>query len=233
MSLSKVYKSGSYSGMDVLTFAEFDDEAGNGGGVKLAGRVCSQEEDWTPQKPQQAAAPEAPQASEPAPDIQQELEQAYLKGIQAGRDEAEQRIGSAVTAFSQALEDISRLREAILKNSTDDMLRLVMAIVEQVIPTEISTNPEIIHQTLKKALQAAVRSDEYHIRIHPDDFSVVMEKKPLLLASISGLKNITVESDPSISRGGCLVESQLGQVDATIETQLTEIWQKIAHAAQD
>jgi len=230
MSLSKVYKSGSYSGMDVLTFAEFDDEAGNGGGVKLAGRACGQEEAWTPQ---QAVAPEAPQVSEPAPNIQQELEQAYLKGIQAGRDEAEQRIGSAVTAFSQALEDISRLREAILKNSTDDMLRLVMAIVEQVIPTEITTNPDIIHQTLKKALQAAVRSDEYHIRIHPDDFSVVMEKKPLLLASISGLKNITVESDPSISRGGCLVESQLGQVDATIETQLTEIWQKIAHAAQD
>ncbi len=232
MSLSKVYKSGSCSTLDTLTFAEFEGEGGEGGGL-LAGQNHVQEEAWAP-TPNAEPQPTSAQ-TQPAPvqNIQQELEQAYLQGVQAGRDEVEQRVGTAVKAFSQAVEDISRLREAILKNSTDDMLRLVMAIVEQVIPTEISTNPDIIHHTLKKALQAAVRSDEYHIRIHPDDFTVVMEKKPLLLASISGLKNITVEADPSIKRGGCLVESQLGQVDATIETQLSEIWQKIAHAAQD
>jgi flagellar assembly protein FliH len=61
--------------------------------------------------------------------------------------------------------------------------------------------------------------------------AVVMEKKPLLMASISGLKNLTVEENSGITRGGCLVESELGQVDATIESQLEEIREKILRAA--
>jgi flagellar assembly protein FliH len=52
---------------------------------------------------------------------------------------------------------------------------------------------------------------------------VVTENKPLFLSSISGLQSIVVESDEDISRGGCVVESDQGKVDATIETKLEKI----------
>ena len=57
---------------------------------------------------------------------------------------------------------------------------------------------------------------------------MVIEKKPLFIASISGLKNIIFEGDAAIARGGCLVESTLGQVDATLESQLAQIRQHLA-----
>ena len=142
-------------------------------------------------------------------------------------EEAANRLNDTAQTLGSAIVDISRLRETILTNSTDDMLRLVMAISKQVIHHEIETREEIVLTIITKALHAAIRADEFHIKINPADFQVVTENKPLFLASISSLKNITFESDPSISRGGCLIESDMGKVDATLETKLDEIFQQL------
>ena len=145
-------------------------------------------------------------------------------------EEAEQRLNDTAETLGSAIVDISRLREKILKNSTNDMLQLVMAISRKVIQHEIQTREEVILNIITQALHAAIRSDEFHIKINPDDFQVVTDNKPLFLASVSGLTNITFEADPSIDRGGCLVESALGQVDATVETKLDDIYQQLLSA---
>lgn len=144
-----------------------------------------------------------------------------------GTPQQDQRMNELLAALAESLGELSRLRETVLKNSTDDMLRLVLAIAEQVIHREVAADPTIILATLQEALQAAIHSDAYHVRVHPDDLAMVMERKPLFLASISGLKNITLEGDATVSRGGCLVESELGQVDASIEGQLGELRDKL------
>ncbi len=227
MSLSKVLKGGSVDGLQALRFVDFDAEGSGTGGMEPAA------EEFRPEPIARGAAP-TQAGSKPAASAtshEREKEEAYTRGRQEGMQQAEARLGETVKAFSAALESIHRLRESILKNSTDDMLRLVMAIAEQVISCELATNPEIVFHTLQKALHAAVRSDAFHIKVNPEDFALVQEKKPLLLAGISGLKNITFEADPTVSRGGCLVESELGEVDATIESQLEEIRQKTLAAA--
>jgi flagellar assembly protein FliH len=145
-------------------------------------------------------------------------------------EEAANRLNETAKTLGSAIVEISQLRETILTNSTDDMLRLVMAISRQVIEHEIETREEVILTIITKALHAAIKADEFHIKVNPNDFQVVTENKPLFLASISGLKNITFEGDSNISRGGCLIESVLGKVDATIETKLDEIFAQLRNA---
>jgi len=143
------------------------------------------------------------------------------------REQQEQEMNNLLGALAAGLEEVGVIRDTVLKNSTEDMLRLVMAIAEQVILCEVSANPSIIISTLQKALQSAISSSEYHVKLHPDDLAIAMLKKPLFMSSISGLKNITLEADQNLTRGGCLVESELGQVDATIESQLEELRQQL------
>ena len=212
MSSSKIYKEHGSDALQLLRFAEFD---GGGGGGTVAVQAF-------------AAVSMAPMAASgntraSAEVNQREVEAAYARGRREGIVQAEERFGELGRAFAAAVEDISRLRESILKNSTDDMLRLVLAVAGQVVHAEIASNPQIVLETLKRGLKAAVRSDEYHIKLHPADLALVSENKPLLLASVSGLKNITLEGDPGVARGGCFVESNLGQVDASIDSQLAEI----------
>ena len=162
--------------------------------------------------------------------LEAQLRDAFERGRRQGLEEAREsfvaageRLDAAGDALGLALEEVSRLRTRLLQASRGDMLRLVMAIAEQVVRVEVSVNRDAILSTIDRALQEAVRSDAYQIRVHPDDLLAASERKPLFLASISTLKNITFEADPSIARGGCMVESELGEVDATIERQLAEL----------
>lgn len=143
------------------------------------------------------------------------------------REQREEEFNSILGTLATSLEELGRLRETVMKNSTEDMLRLVLVIAEQIIHCEVKANPEVVLKTLQEALQSAISSDEYHVKVHPDDLAVVVENKPLFLASVNGLKNITLEADGNVTRGGCLVESELGQVDASIEEQLEELRQQL------
>lgn len=221
MSSSRIYKEQSGDGLQRLSFAEFD---GGGGGGTVA-------QAFAPVSVAPAVSSGRDQSGQSGQaDHRRAVEEAYARGRQEGIAQAEERIGELGRAFAAAVEDISRLRESILKNSTDDMLRLVLAVAQQVVHVEIASNPQIVLETLKRGLKAAVRSDEYHIRLHPQDLALVSEQKPLLLASVSGLKNITLEGDAGIARGGCMVESNLGQVDASIDSQLAEIRDRLQQA---
>jgi flagellar assembly protein FliH len=135
-----------------------------------------------------------------------------------------------INALAVAVEEISRLRESLLNNASQDMLRLVLTIARQIIHVELSVNSGIILGTIERALQAAVRADAYHLRVNGEDLALVTEKKPLFLARISGLQNITIEADLTVGRGGCRLESELGEVDASIESQLEVIRRTLSGA---
>ena len=153
-----------------------------------------------------------------------DVEAAYARGRQEGLESAANNLETAAQAFAAAAEEISRVRESVAKRSGKDMLRLVMAISEQVIRREMAADPKIVLSIIENALQSSVRTDQYRIRINPADLEAVT------LASISGLKNLSIEADPEISPGGCRVDSDLGDVDATIETQLETIRQSLSEA---
>ncbi len=162
-----------------------------------------------------------------------DVEEAHIRGRQEGLDCAEKSLGSATQALVAAAEEISRLRESLARNNSQDMLRLVMAVAAQVIHREITADPDIVLTIIENALQSSVRADHYRVVINPADLETVTKQKPLFLASISGLKNLSIETDASISPGGCRVDSELGNVDATIETQLEVIRQALDEAITD
>ncbi len=220
----KIHKQAAPHMLQSLRFAEADlaaavDCSGRPGDDFQQVRLCQP-------SPSPAGAPAPPVRSQP----QEDFGGPARPDI---REQQEQELNQLLAALATSLEELDRLRSNVLKNSTQDMLRLVLAIAEQVIHCEVKANPEVILSTLQKALQTAISSDEYHVKVHPDDLAVVVENKPLFLASVSGLKNITLEADEKVSRGGCLIESELGQVDAGIEGQLEELRRQLQTTVAD
>ncbi len=209
MSLSKVYRGQEFSELESFQFRSFTDH-----GVPIA------------------SSGNEPSADSIAalPDSQQEISEAFTRGRQEGAADVESKLDSTLQALTQALEEVNRLRESVARNSSQDMLRMVMAISEQVIRRSIEVQPDLVLSLIENALQASVQADSYRIKVSPQDLELVKQQKPLFLASISGLKNISLEADASITPGGCRVESDFGDVDATIETQLEKIRTALAGA---
>ena len=168
----------------------------------------------------------------PQPQIDEEAirQQGFDEGRQAGLDEAESRLGNATKALAEACRQLSTQRQKQLEGSRDDMLRMVLAIAERVVMVELSAHKEAITQTVQQAIQAAVSAEEFHIKVNPADLEIVQQHKPLFIASLTGLTNIEFVTDPGVTAGGCVLESSVGRVDATIEAQMEEIAQTLKEA---
>jgi len=172
----------------------------------------------------------APVDAAPAVDVEAIRQEGYIEGKQAGLDEANAQLSKATKALAEACRQLNGQRQKMLDGSREDMLRIVLAIAERVVLTELSAHREAINRTIQQAIQAAVNAEEFHIKINPADMEVVQEHKPLFIASLTGLTNIEFVADPSVTAGGCILESPVGRVDATIEAQMEEIVQTLREA---
>ncbi|MDX2493529.1 MAG: flagellar assembly protein FliH [Desulfuromusa sp.] len=219
MNLSKIYRGAETNGLKEFQFRSFG-ETEPSSPLEADGFTKS-------------SVVTAPTAATSTGHSSKDVEDAYARGRREGLDSADENLETAAQALAVAAEEISRLRESLAKNSSQDMLRLVMAISEQIIRREVAADPKVILTIIETALQSSVRTDQYRIQINPVDLESVTQQKPLFLASISGLKNLSIETDAAISPGGCRIDSDLGDVDATIETQLEAIQQALGEAITD
>jgi len=160
---------------------------------------------------------------EPEIDIEAIRNESFASGVDLGRKEAGEDFENVVNTFLCICNELDKLRETILKNSTTEMKALVMDISEKIIRHSIAEQNDTIIATIKEAIQLAVKSNEIEIQINPDDLQYIEEKKQEIIDSMSGLENITLQSDATIERGGCKLESSCCTVDATLTNQIKEI----------
>ncbi len=180
-----------------------------------------------PKEPPQKVTEEVP-STPPAPadpeiDLDAIRNEAFASGVDIGRKEAEEDYENTTNTFLCICNELDKLRETILKNSTTEMKELVMDISEKIIRHSLTEQDETIISTIKEAIQLAVKSDEIQIQINPSDLQCIEKKKQEIIDSMSGLENIILQSDTTIDRGGCKLESSYCTVDATLTSQIKVI----------
>lgn len=136
----------------------------------------------------------------------------YLQGHRVGVVDGLKEIESVVNVLQQ----IKKLRKELCLNTEKEAVRLSLAIAGKIMAQEPATNPEIIAGVVKKTFETIAINAPVRIRIHPSELAYMQERRHLV--PIEG--DVTFIDDPSISCGGCLVESLSGDVDARIESQL-------------
>lgn len=157
--------------------------------------------------------------SSPMPDIESIQSEAYNAGVEQGLKQADADFGSTLAALTLVCDQLSAIRETILKNSKTEMVELVLALSEKIIRHSVTEQNQTIIDTVESAIHQAVKSSEFYIYLHPDDMLSVQDRTQKFIAGLNGLDNIVVKADPTIERGGCKVESENCTVDATISSQ--------------
>lgn len=100
---------------------------------------------------------------------------------------------------------------------------LAVRIAERILRRQLEIDPEAVVDIAKGALEEARGRHELVLRVHPDDVALFEREKPGLLARLSVSAHILIRADDAIERGGCVVETDVGTVDARLVTQLAAI----------
>jgi len=157
-------------------------------------------------------------------------EKGFAQGEKDGLDLGEKKALKVIENIENLLREISDLKKDIIREYEKEILELIFAIAKKIIHHQISSDEKAVKDTVLKALHLAVEKSKIIIRVNPEDCDYVQRLKPEFFTKFRGPKSIMVTSDPSITRGGCFLETPYGDVDARVETQLEMIYQCLEEA---
>jgi flagellar assembly protein FliH len=154
---------------------------------------------------------------------QEFYEKGLSDGIRKGRDLEKGESRKTLQAMSVIVKEMSGLKKSTLESMEEEIVQLSLAIAEKVIHLEVATNREVIRGVLREAIKNIGDRENMKIRVHPQDFRFMMEIKNDFLQSFDGIRNVIFAEDESIQRGGAIIETVCGEVDARLDQQFHEI----------
>lgn len=156
------------------------------------------------------------EAEEFAAEIRREArEDAENIRAEAHRDGVEK----AVAEFEQNLLAVREIRERVWRETEQDLLRLSIRLTEKILGRELKSDEKTVADIVATALQNARQQEKLTVRVNPSDLPVV-EREIENLTRTGRTKFMDFIADPRVPEGGCLIESEVGTIDARLETQL-------------
>lgn len=177
----------------------------------------------------QAVAPDPPLAS-PAIDMAQHqarlaslereaFAKGYEQGERAGAEAGAKRADAMLRRLAQTIEELADVRRSMVRQTERQMVQLALAIARRIVRREVSIDSDLTITMARVALERLGDSTSVTIRLNPDDFEATSGRRDVLLAG----SHVTVVPDGAVSRGGCLVQSDFGYVDASVDAQFQEL----------
>jgi flagellar assembly protein FliH len=172
---------------------------------------------------------------------------AHAEGIQAGQREGlaavqhlidgraaeiadrqtQQQLQTVLPAFQSAVQALQAERDGWLAAWEKAAVTLSAAIAERIVRHELARQPALGRSVIREALELAAGQPHVELHLHPDDLALFQQCGEEVTGTFAPAGKATFVPDASVSRGGCLIETQHGVIDARLETQLARITQEL------
>ena len=138
-------------------------------------------------------------------------------------ESGERMFRSAIQAFMEAAEGLKRIQREFYQQFEGEILDLVMATTRKVVQKEVDSEKDTVLGILKEAIGRTIDRENIRVKINPSDYDFIHGHKPEIIQASDGIKQLVIEKDESVSRGGAIVETDYGTIDASIDRRLNEV----------
>lgn len=157
--------------------------------------------------------------------------EAYTRGYKEGHE----------LGFSNGKDEIARLierlhmiitksidkRNDIIEESETQLINLVLLISKKVIKVISENQKNVVINNVIQSLRKLKGRGDVTIRVNLSDLELATEQRRFFQEKVENVKNITILEDSSVDKGGCVIETDFGEIDARVSSQLNEIEAKI------
>jgi len=152
-----------------------------------------------------------------------EFAKGYEDGMAAARkeiDAALAKLRARVAHLDSIIGSLARPFEQLDAEVEEQLTLLALTVGKQMVRRELRTDPAQVITVIRESvgrLPAAARDVRVHL--HPEDAAVVRE----LLAQPSSERAWSIVEDPALTRGGCMVKTDISQIDARLDARLNAV----------
>jgi flagellar assembly protein FliH len=142
------------------------------------------------------------------------------EGLREGREEALATLTPALEALAQATEAVQASQHERAERLEAHAVDLALLVSEKVIGGALTVEPERVVEAVRGALRGIVERERITVLVHPEDLELVRDAMDGLRTTLGGIEHTEVQAERRVSRGGAIVRTPDGDVDARVETKL-------------
>jgi flagellar biosynthesis/type III secretory pathway protein FliH len=169
-----------------------------------------------------------------------EVQNAYDKGFLDGQEASSAAYQNEIKTHKEWIKSIDSVAKEIKTQYIKEtelfqnaVVPVAIMIAEHILAREISKDNSIIIDQTKKAINSLYDDRIIRISVHPDDVAILSNVKSELLADKSKIAGVEITPDSSIKRGGCILHTDAGVIDARIKSQLEKIRDSLTDMSDD
>lgn len=164
---------------------------------------------------------------------QEAYEAGYAQGLAEGREAARREWEAALRKARETVALAQQEKARVIAEAEPFLVELAVAIAEKLIGEHLALAPETVLTVVRNALKRSRERTEVAVYVHPDDYPIVLDGRPLLADALSPQTELVVYPDEAVKRGGCLVKTSLGTIDARLDHQLEAVRQALMAVAKE
>jgi flagellar biosynthesis/type III secretory pathway protein FliH len=155
---------------------------------------------------------------------------AHAEGYEAGRAEALAALSPALEALQTAVVAGREERIAAADQLEVHSVELALFLAEKIVGGALAVEPGRVVEAVRGALRGIVERERVTVLVHPEDLELVREAMDEMRATLGGIEHCEVQAERRVGRGGAIVRTQDGDVDARVETKLLRAREVVEHA---
>lgn len=147
-------------------------------------------------------------------------EEGKQRGIQQGLIEVREQTDRILNDLAAMAAEANRQLQELFNDQETEMRKFVADVVSRVVQEKVEEDDEIVLRTIKKCLEGASDRQRIRILISAADEEAVREHCDDFRRAFDDVDEISIDTDPRVSRGGAMVETGYGSIDGRIDRQL-------------
>lgn len=151
----------------------------------------------------------------------------FEQGSQEGFEKGSAEVERLIERMHKILEAVMQRREEILQDTESQIVELVILMARKVIKILSENQKNVIMANTVAALRKVKTRGNVTLRVNIEDVKLTTAHADEFIQHVENVQGITVQEDSSVEKGGCIVETDFGAIDARISSQLTELENKI------
>jgi flagellar assembly protein FliH len=157
-------------------------------------------------------------------EVRKVFEDAYIQGEKAGHEMGMKKVEPLVKRLNGDIALLSLLKEDLFKKSEKLSVELALVFAEAIVLKECAENRDIVINMAKKALEICEEKSGITIRMRREDVQHISEDQ---------IYPLKVIPDDTLKEPGFIIETNFGDIDGTITTQINELKKEFCNGYAD
>ena len=151
----------------------------------------------------------------------------FDEGREAGFKEGKNEVDRLVNRLHVILDRAMDKRAQILEQTEAQVVELVLLIARKVVKTISENQKNVVLSNITQALRKLKTRSDVIVRVNLADLQLTTEHAKDFIEMAENAKKLSIVEDSAVDRGGCIIETDFGEIDARIQSQLHELEEKI------